>query len=98
MQDHPTVLVVDDEPSSVNTMVSYLHDAGFKTMVAPGGERALRQIELAQPDIILLDVLMKDMDGFETCRHLKANPRTKDIPVIFMTALSETIDKVKGLK
>jgi PAS domain S-box-containing protein len=93
-----TILVVDDNPSSVNALIKFLHTAGFETMVAPNGERALRQLELAQPDIILLDFLMPGIDGFETCRRLKEHDTAREIPVIFMTALSETIEKVKGFE
>ncbi len=98
MEQAFTILVIDDDPASVNTVSKALHAAGFRTMAAPGGERALRQLELVQPDLILLDVLMPDIDGFETCRRLKHNPRTAHIPIIFMTALSDTIDKLKGFE
>ncbi len=92
-----TILVIDDNPPSVHALIESLHSAGFRTMIAPNGERALRQLERIQPDLILLDVLMPGgMDGFETCRRLKANNATREIPVIFMTALSDTVDKVKG--
>ncbi len=94
-----TILVIDDDPASVHTLMKYLHTSGFKTTIAPGGERALQQLERAQPDLILLDVLMPGgMDGFETCRRLKANAATRAIPVIFMTALTDTVDKVKGFE
>jgi len=98
IMEKPTILVVDDDPASVKALIKYLHLSGFETTVAPSGERALRQLELAQPDIILLDVLMPGMDGFETCRRLKEHEATRDIPVIFLTALSETVDKVKGFE
>jgi formate hydrogenlyase transcriptional activator len=93
-----TILVVDDNPASMNVLIECLQTAGFETLVAPNGERALRQLELIQPDLILLDVLMPGIDGFETCRRLKERETTRDIPVIFMTALSETIEKVKGFE
>ncbi|WP_293068551.1 response regulator, partial [Moorena sp. SIO3F7] len=66
-------------------------------MVATDGETAIDQTEYATPDLILLDVIMPVMDGFETCRRLKSNPATNEIPVIFMTALNDTVDKIKGL-
>ena len=67
-----TILVIDDDPASVHMLMKYLHTSGFKTTIAPSGERALQQLERAQPDLILLDVLMPGgMDGFETCRRLK---------------------------
>jgi PAS domain S-box-containing protein len=96
--EKPTILVVDDDPANATALVEYLHMSDFKTIIAASGERALRQLELARPDLILLDVLMPGMDGFETCRRLKEYEATWDIPVIFMTALSETVDKVKGFE
>ena len=92
------ILIVDDDPASVNVLIKYLQSAGFRTLAAPGGERALRQLKLAQPDLILLDVLMPGIDGFETCCRLKEQEAFRDIPVIFMTALSDTVDKVKGFE
>ena len=92
------ILIVDDDPASVNVLIKYLQSAGFRTMAAPSGERALRQLKLAQPDLILLDVLMPGIDGFETCCRLKEQEAFRDIPVIFMTALSDTVDKVKGFE
>ena len=91
-----TILVVDDTPSNLSIVSSFLEKAGFKVLVAEDGKDA-RQITLsAQADLILLDVLMPNPDGFETCLNLKADPHTKDIPVIFMTALSDPVNKVKG--
>jgi PAS domain S-box-containing protein len=97
-REKPTILIIDDDPDSLNMLMRYLHEAGFKTMIAPNGERALRQLELARPDLILLDVLMPGIDGFETCRRLKNRETTKDIPVIFMTALSEMVEKLQGFE
>ncbi|MEM7112205.1 MAG: hybrid sensor histidine kinase/response regulator [Chloroflexota bacterium] len=94
----PTILVVDDTPTNVRVLLDYLREQNFKVLVATSGNRALQQLERVQPDLILLDVVMPGIDGFETCRQLKANPLTKEIPVIFMTALSDTVDKVKGFE
>lgn len=91
------VLVVDDHASNLAVLSDYLEQVGFEVWVASDGESALQAVEYEAPDIILLDIMMPFLDGFETCRRLKANPRTKDIPLIFMSALSETVDKVKGL-
>ena len=91
-----TVLVVDDNPNNLSVLVSLLRESGYRTLVAVDGESAIAQITYAKPDIILLDVMMPGIDGFETCKRLKANPDSAEIPVIFMTALSDTIDKVKG--
>jgi two-component system sensor histidine kinase/response regulator len=96
--DKGTLLIVDDVPINLGLLFTYLRDLGFSIRVAESGEDALEQIPYAKPDLILLDVMMPGIDGFETCRRLKANPKTRDIPVIFMSALSETVDKVKGFK
>ncbi|MBD2527607.1 response regulator [Nostoc sp. FACHB-133] len=91
------ILIVDDTPASLGILFELLSDSGFKVLVAENGESALNKVKYALPDLILLDVLMPGIDGFETCRRLRTSPPTQDIPVIFMTALSETVDKVRGL-
>lgn len=96
-QNH-TVLIVDDTPANLETLYSYLESLGFEIMMAQNGPTALKRVEYAKPDIILLDVVMPGMDGFETCRRLKAAEATKNIPVIFMTALTDTVHKVQGLQ
>ena len=90
------ILIVDDNPTNLGALFKFLSDYGFKVLVAVDGESAIEQIEYVRPDIILLDVMMPGIDGFETCSRLKANPKIQDIPVIFLTALSDTVDKVKG--
>ena len=96
--DQATILVVDDTPANLSVVSAFLDDAGYKVLVAEGGNDAREVIRLAPPDLILLDVLMPAPNGFETCSQLKADPETKDIPVIFMTALSDTLEKVKGFE
>jgi len=91
-----TILIVDDNTTNLNVLLDYLHEQAYKVLIAPNGKRALQQIEHVQPDIILLDVMMPGIDGFETCRRLKANEDTSEIPIIFMTALSDTVDKMTG--
>lgn len=91
------ILIVDDNPANLGLLSDLLDDSGFEVWVARDGESAIRKVEYAPPALILLDVMMPGIDGFETCRRLKSNPLTKDIPIIFMTALSDTVDKVKGL-
>lgn len=93
-----TILIVDDTPANLNVLFDFLRESGFKVLVAQGGKSAIQKVEYAPPDLILLDILMPDMDGFATCQALKAKQTTQDIPVIFMSALSETVDKVKGLQ
>ncbi|NDJ25304.1 response regulator [Nostoc sp. B(2019)] len=93
------VLVVDDNPANLQVLSSFLDQSSFEVWAARSGEKALQRLDNDNlPDLILLDVMMPGIDGFETCKHLKSNPRVQDIPVIFMTALSETADKVKGLQ
>jgi PAS domain S-box-containing protein len=90
------IVIVDDKPTNLGVLFDFLTDSGFKVLVAQDGESAIQKVEYAHPDLILLDIMMPGIDGFETCRRLKANPSTCDIPVIFMTALSDTEDKLKG--
>lgn len=92
-----TILIVDDNPNNLEVLSATLTIAGFQVSVAISGEDAIEQIKYHQPELILLDVMMPDTDGFETCRQLKTDPLTRDIPIIFMTALSDAEDKVKGL-
>ncbi len=92
-----TILIVDDTTTNLAVISRTLRNAGFKILVAKNGERALEVVEVETPDLILMDVIMPGIDGFETCKRIKANSATKDIPVIFMTALADTVDKVKGL-
>ncbi|GAB4292392.1 MAG: hypothetical protein Fur0025_28100 [Oscillatoriaceae cyanobacterium] len=92
------VLIVDDTPSNLEVLFDILNESGFKVLVAQDGESALERARYGQPDLILLDILMPGIDGFETCRRLKSHDTTKDIPIIFMTGLSETVDKVKGFQ
>jgi two-component system, NtrC family, sensor kinase len=91
------ILIVDDNPTNLEVLSMSLSHAGFKIAVAIDGESALEQVTYHRPELILLDVMMPGIDGFETCRRLKENPETYDIPVIFMTALSDTENKVQGL-
>ncbi len=96
-KEKATILIVDDNPTNLGVLFEYLRDSGFRVLVAEDGESALKRVSYARPDVILLDVLMPGIDGFETCRRLKEDETVRDIPVIFMTALSDTLDKVKGL-
>lgn len=97
-RESPTILIVDDSPSSLAVLVSGLERRDFHVLLATNGEHGLQQAHDAQPDVILLDILMPGMDGMETCRRLKAQPSTQDIPVIFMTALARVEDKLSGFE
>ncbi|NJL91653.1 MAG: hybrid sensor histidine kinase/response regulator [Coleofasciculaceae cyanobacterium SM2_1_6] len=90
------ILIVDDNPTNLDVISEALKDAGYKVAIATSGERAIQQAERRPPDLILLDVMMPGINGFETCKHLKSNTKTCDIPIIFMTALTDTDHKVKG--
>ncbi len=89
-------MMVDDNPINLAELSEFLDEAGFEVISAENGASALEQAKSQHPDLILLDVLMPDMDGFTTCQKLKAIASTSDIPVLFMTALTDTADKVKG--
>ena len=93
-----SILVVDDNPTNLKLLADVLTQQGFKMFVAEDGESALETLNYIRPNLILLDVMMPGIDGFETCRRLKADPATQEIPVIFMTALSDSVDEVKGLE
>ncbi|MEJ6481122.1 response regulator [Nostoc punctiforme UO1] len=91
------ILVVDDTTTNLGIVFDILTNVGFKVVTENDGSRALKQAEEQLPDLILLDVMMPGIDGFETCKRLKQNSATCDIPVIFMTANSDTNSKVRGL-
>jgi diguanylate cyclase (GGDEF)-like protein/PAS domain S-box-containing protein len=87
---------VDDIPANLAIAVDYLEANQFHVVVAQDGEEGIERAQLVQPDLILLDIMMPGIDGFETCRRLKMDAGTRDIPVIFMTALADTSDKIAG--
>jgi len=92
-----TILIVDDNPTNIKVLFEFLRKVGFRVLVAKDGGDALNKLQSAVPDLILLDVMMPGIDGFETCRQIKANPNHGDLPIIFMTALADTDNKVTGL-
>ncbi|MFW5688891.1 MAG: response regulator [Spirochaetota bacterium] len=98
MSRRQTLLVVDDNPVNLQLLVRLLTTAGYRVLIAEDGESALEQAAEAQPDLVLMDVLLPGMNGFDTCRELHARPPTATIPVIFLTALSRTSDKVEGFR
>jgi DNA-binding response OmpR family regulator len=103
-QEHPmepdahaaTILVIDDQLANLGVILDALAQRGLTILTAPGGALGLERATHAQPDLILLDVVMPELNGFETCRRLKAAEATREIPVIFMTALDDIDDKVNG--
>ena len=98
-QAQETILLVDDNPTNLQMLYQLLEKSvASKLLVAKNGETALAIARKARPDLILLDIMMPGIDGFEVCRRLKADPATGPIPVIFLSALDETADKVKGLQ
>ncbi|MEO1429152.1 MAG: hybrid sensor histidine kinase/response regulator [Cyanobacteria bacterium J06633_8] len=92
------ILIVDDKINNLEILFDVMRMNGHQVLVADSGESALNKLQISSPDLILLDVMMPSMDGFEVCRRLKSDDKTKDIPVIFMTALTNTADKIKGFK
>ena len=98
--DHaePTILIIDDDPANLGVISASLEDHGFQILVARDGKSGLQKARYARPGLVLLDVLMPGLDGFEICNRLKNDSITKDIPVIFMTALTATEEKVKGFE
>lgn len=92
------VLVVDDQPANIRLLTDLLTQSGYRVKGAPGGKWALKSLVGTLPDLILLDIKMPDMDGFEVCRRLKEDERTRDIPVIFISALDSVEDKVAAFE
>ena len=98
METKPRILIVDDERININVLADLLK-SDYKIMAAINGEQALKAAEgKSPPDLVLLDIMMPEMDGYEVCRRLKKNPDTKDIPVIFVTAMGQEEDETKGLQ
>jgi DNA-binding response OmpR family regulator/DNA-binding CsgD family transcriptional regulator len=98
MKSRETVLIVDDSVESLNFLTDALEDAGFTVLVALNGLAAMTLVDRVAPDIVLMDAVMPGLDGFETCRRLKASTFYVDLPVIFMTGLSETEDIIRGFQ
>lgn len=92
------ILVVDDTPANIQMLAGILRERGYHLSVATNGLQALEVLERIRPDLILLDVMMPEMDGFETCRRIKSSETLRDIPIIFLTAKAEVSDIVKGFE
>jgi signal transduction histidine kinase len=93
-----TILIVDDNPNNLQVLTSILQTGGFKVRPALSGALALRSLESQLPDLILLDVRMPGMDGYEACRQIKARDETRDIPVLFISAMNEVEDKLRAFR
>ena len=89
------ILIVDDTPKNIQLLGTVLKNVGYKIIVATNGLQALGILEKVKPDLILLDVMMPDLDGYETCKRIKESESLKDIPVIFLTAKTQPEDIVK---
>ncbi len=94
----PHILIVDDLPADLGVLFGVLDGAGYEVLVATSGEGALARLAYMQPDLILLDVNMPGLDGYETCRQLKADARWREVPVLFLTAQDDPVDKVRGFE
>ena len=91
------IMVVDDEPDVVDLVKLVLESDGFQVITAYSGKEALEKVGNEMPDLVLLDIMMPQMDGWEVYSRIRANPKTKDIPVAMLTAKSQSIDKMIGL-
>ena len=94
----PKILIVDDSPLNTKLLKFILDEAGYRTVIASNGEEGIAAVNDHQPDLILLDVMMPDIDGFEVCRRVKSDPVNEHLPIIFITALDQTEDIVKGFE
>src|SRR5213083_1770157 len=92
------ILVVDDTPANIQTVAAILKGKGYQLSVATNGKQALDALTKIRPDLILLDVMMPEMDGFETCERIKASTKWREIPLIFLTSKNETTDIVRGFE
>lgn len=94
----PLVLIVDDTPQNIQVLGNILHEKGYNITIATSGNQALQSVKIKAPDLILLDIQMPEMDGYEVCKILKSNPQTENIPVIFLTAATESENIVQGFE
>jgi PleD family two-component response regulator len=98
MHQPPKILIVDDEPFNIDTLEQELDDLGYATVSAANGRQALAQVAAEEPDLILLDIMMPEMDGFQVLSQLKAQAEWRDIPVIIISAMTDLGSVVKGIK
>jgi len=98
MKEKPTILIVDDEPYNIDYLEQELVDLEYETVSAANGKEALQRVEESNPDMILLDIMMPEMDGFEVLKLLKSDPKNRDIPVVVISAMSDIDNVVKGIE
>jgi adenylate cyclase len=92
------ILIIEDEPANIQTLSTLLKERGYQINIATNGRQALEVLQRIRPDLILLDIMMPEMDGFETCRRIKASTAWREIPIIFLTAKTDTADIVRGFE
>jgi len=97
-REKPLILIVDDEPKNLQVLGNMLRERDYKVSAATNGRQALEMTDISHPDLILLDIIMPEPDGLQVCKQLKASEEKKDIPVIFLTAKTDTEDIVKGFE
>ena len=97
MRQH-VILIIDDQPANLSVLANYLEQRGFEVLISRNGENGIEKVHFAMPDLILLDVSLPGIDGYEACRRLKADPETAHIPVIFITVYTDTEHKVQGFE
>src|SRR2546430_5011168 len=92
------ILIIDDAPANIQTLSSILKERGYNINIATNGRQGLEVLERIRPDLILLDIMMPELDGFETCRRIKASTAWREIPIIFLTAKTDTADIVRAFE
>ncbi len=97
IKDNGTILIIDDIPNNVELLCEFLDDAGYKVLVETNSHNVIDKVKYSMPDLILLDIMMPEVNGFEVCHLLQTEVTTKNIPIIFITAITDTFNKVKGL-
>lgn len=93
-----TILIIDDHPSNLKLLTKILFDRGYKVRIAPSAKLGINSVMDEVPDLIILDIKMPDLNGYEVCQHLKGDRKTCDIPVIFISGLEDVMDKVKAFE
>lgn len=93
-----TILIVEDSPSELELMSHYLEESGYKVVKASGGKEAIEKIKTEEPNVVITDLVMPDMSGFELCRYLKKNPETQTVPIVICSSKNKEIDRVWAMR